>query len=316
MSKSNPLLSVIILNWNTAVLLHACLTSLQSHLTLPHEIIVVDNGSSDESVSMVRAEFPTVQVIALPENRGFAQGNNAGLAVAQGEYLLLLNPDTEVRAGGIEGLVTFMAANPTVGIAGPTLWNPDGSWQRSTAALPTLWQEFLVQTMLFKVGHTAVVKTNPIPQTNPVGMVTGAALAIRRACYEQIGDLDPRIFMFYEDTDWCQRAHAARWEVWFVATAGIIHHKAAASSRFARTRTLLASQRSTLYYFAKHHGQQTRYPLRLITLLGSSLRLLRAGLLWLLNQQRADQRTRGHAYRRMWLWAVTGNDDWLNWPSA
>lgn len=307
------LLSIIILNWNTAELLHACLTSLHTHLTLPHEIIVVDNASSDTSVSMVGSQFPTVQLIALPENRGFAQGNNAGLVVAQGEYLLLLNPDTEVRAGGIEGLVAFMAQNTAVGIAGPTLWNPDGSWQRSTADLPTLWQEFLLQTMLFKVGHTAVEKINPIPTTQPVGMVTGAALCIRRACYEQIGELDPCIFMFYEDTDWCQRAQIKGWQVWFVATPGIMHHKSAASSRFARTRTLLASQRSTLYYFKKHHGDYTRFPLRLITLLGVSLRILRTGLLWLLNRQRADQRARWHAYQRMWLWAVTGYDGWLNW---
>lgn len=296
-----PTLSIIILNWNTADLLAACLASL-AQVTVAHEVIVVDNGSADGSAAMVRERFPAVTLLALPDNLGFARGNNAGLGVAQGRYLLLLNPDTEVRAGCLESLVAFMEAHPTIGIAGPTLWNPDGSLQPSLLHVPTLRLEFLRQTMLFRLLPAERQPSHP----HPVEGVTGAALLIRRACLEQIGPLDPAIFMFYEDTDWCRRATEAGWAVWFVPCEGIMHVKSAASSRFARTRTLLDSQRSTIYYFQKHHGPRAVALLRGITLCGSAARALRAAVQWLRGRDRADQQQRLNAYGRMARWALTG----------
>jgi hypothetical protein len=112
--------------------------------------------------------------------------------------------------------------------------------------------------------------------------------------------------MFYEDTDWCKRAADGGWQLWFVPCAGIMHIKAAASSRFARTRTLLDSQRSAIYYFRKHGGVNTVKVLRLITLCGGLARSLRAGLNWLLGQDRLDQQARLQAYGRMLIWALTG----------
>lgn len=298
-------LSIIILNWNTADLLHACLQSVYQNISFPIEVIVVDNASSDESVKMVKELFPQATLLPQSDNMGYSKGNNVGLDVAIGNYLLLLNPDTEVLPNGLEPLIQFMEENADVGMAGPTLLNPDGTHQPSAAALPTLKTEFLRQTMLFRLFPNALPTQGNPHQPHPVESVTGAALCVRRSCLEQVGPLDPHIFMFYEDTDWCKRAKDHGWAVWFVPTNGVMHVKAAASSRFARTRTLLDSQRSTIYYFRKHNQtDMVIFWLRIITFLGSIMRTLRALLLWVRNRDRADQIARVQAYGRMFIWAV------------
>lgn len=301
-----PILSIIILNWNTADLLLACLRSIQTHVTLDYEVIVVDNNSSDDSVAQVRVQFPRVRLLPQSANLGFSRGNNVGLAAANAPYMLLLNPDTEVRSGTLEALVTFMETHERAGMAGPTLWNPDDSLQPSTSPLPSLWVEFLRQTMLFRLFPTAEMRTAMRNETRRVTNITGAALCVRRDCLAQIGPLDEQIFMFYEDTDWCKRAGDAGWDLWFVTCSGVMHVKAVASSRFARTRTLLDSQRSTIYYFDKHYGRSAITWLRLITLCGATVRAFRALLNWLLNRNRTDQAARLRAYGRMVAWAISG----------
>jgi GT2 family glycosyltransferase len=301
-----PTLSIVVLNWNTADLLAICLRSLHTRLTLDYEVIVVDNNSTDHSAAIVRERFPQYRLMVLEENLGFAAGNNVALAEARGRHLLLLNSDTEVLSNALEPLVGFMEAHPRAGIAGPTLWNPDGSLQPSTAPFPTLWNEFLRYTMLYRWFPTrkqVAARENTLRQ---VDAVTGAALLIRRACYDEIGPLDERFFMFYEDTDWCKRAAQAGWDVYFVPTAGIVHVKGAASSRFARTRTLLDSHRSTVRYFEKHHSRRSLVVLRMITFAGALVRSLRAILQWLLGRDRADQRLRLAAYLVMARWAAFG----------
>jgi N-acetylglucosaminyl-diphospho-decaprenol L-rhamnosyltransferase len=300
-------LSIVILNWNTVDLVKDCLQSVDDNVALDYEVIVVDNGSIDGSVAMVEEHFSHHQLIVLPENLGFSAGNNVALAVARGRYILLLNPDTVVLPHALQPLIDFMEDHPRAGIVGPTLWNPDGSLQHSTTPFPTLWNEFLRFTML----HRSLLKSRRATarQNEPhsVDAVSGAALLIRRACYEEIGPLDSRFFMFYEDTDWCKRAREADWEIYFVPSPGIVHIRAAASSRFARTRTLLDSHRSTIRYFEKHHSLRSVAILRAITLAGALVRSLRATAKWILGRDRADQCHRLAAYRKMVRWALVGD---------
>jgi GT2 family glycosyltransferase len=305
--KSEPLLSIIIVNWNTSDLLAACLASIHQHLTVPNEVIVVDNGSEDDSVRMTKDRFPSAQVIPQRRNLGFSRANNIGLAAANGTYLLLLNPDTKVRPGALEALLRFYDRHPQAGIVGPTLLYPNGEQQASVAPFPTLWVEFLRQTGLHRLVPTRAFSASRQDRTQEVETVTGAALCIRRSCFEQIGGLDERIFLFYEDADWCKRAHDAGWQVWFVKSPGIVHVKAASSARFARRRTLLDSQRSAVYYFSKHRGDRAVRGLRWVTLCGALVRLTRAWSLWvLLANDRADQRQRAGAYLQMLRWSLTG----------
>lgn len=302
-----PDVSIIIVSWNTADLLAACLRSLRD-VDVSAEILVVDNGSTDGSVERVRREFPDVRLIAQAANTGFARANNAGLAAARGRFLLLLNPDTELRRGALRSLVDGMRREPRVGIAGPPLWNPDGSPQPSVQTFPTLGSELLRQTMLHRALPGRLRREARRRDTRAVEVVSGAALCIRRECLESIGPLDEGIFMFYEDTDWCYRAHESGWEIRFVDGPGVVHHKGAASGGASRTRTLLASHRGMLHYFRKHHGPRAVPALRAITLLGVSMRALRAGALLLLGGDRADQRARLSAYGALARWAVRGGE--------
>ena len=127
-------LSIIVVNWNTRDLLRSCLVSLRAALagsTLSAEIVVVDNGSSDGSAALVREDFPELVLIANPENRNYAAGNNQGLAAATGEFQLLLNPDTEIPAGALELLCRVLREQPGAGAAAPALVHPDGELQLS-----------------------------------------------------------------------------------------------------------------------------------------------------------------------------------------
>ena len=303
-----PIVSIIVVNWNTADLLSDCLASVRDVVGLPHEVLVADNASTDHSVAVVRERFPEVKLLPQDSNLGYARANNAALEHARGEYLLLLNPDARILPGAVESLVAFLQDHPRAGIAGPPLQHPDGRHQASVGLFPTLRTELLRQTMLHRILPGRLRREAARRDTRRVEWVTGAALCITRGCFEAIGPLDANIFLFYEDTDWCRRASLAGFEVWFVDGPGVRHVKAAASGRHARARTLLASLESTVYYFEKHHPRPVRPALRTIAFLGASLRSIRAALLWTMGRDRADQRERLRAYAAMLAWAVRGGE--------
>jgi len=301
-----PRLSILVVSWNCAALLERCLEALAEHGPPDCETIVVDNASADGTAARVRARFPGVRLVELPENAGFARGNNVALDLARAPYLLLLNPDTEVRAGSLESLVQFLDARPRAGICAPPLWNPDGSRQPTVLFFPTLRGELLRQTMLYRLLPGRERAEAARTDTRPAEAVSGAALCIRRAVVDAIGPLDPDLFMFYEDVDWCLRAREAGWEVWFVEGPGVVHVKAGASTGAARTRTLLESLRSTVHFFRKHGRASALPALRGIAALAAAARSARALLLWIAGRDRADQCARLAAYRKMLAWAFSG----------
>ena len=301
-------LSILIVSWNCRGLLENCLASLARHVTMDHEVLVVDNASADDTAAMVRGRFPAVRLVELPENVGFARGNNAALDAAQGDCFLLLNPDTEVRPGAVESLVQFLTEHPRAGICAPPLWDPDGSRQRSVLSPPTLAGELLRHTMLHRVlPHRARSEARRL-DTRPVEAVSGAALCVRRQCAREIGPLDPDFFMFFEDVDWCRRARGAGWEVWYADGPGIVHVKSGTSVGPARTRTLIESLRSTMCYFRKHEGGSRTAAMRAIAVAGAIARSVRAGLLWVVGHDRPDQRARLAAYVRILRWGLLGGD--------
>jgi hypothetical protein len=303
-----PTVSIIIVNWNTVELLAPCLRSIASGTSTAHEVIVVDNASTDGSCERARREFPKARLFPQDANLGFARASNVGLAAARGRFLLLLNPDTTVKAGAVDALVDFVERGARVGIAGPPLWNHDGTPQPSVQPFPTLGSELLRQTMLHRVVPGRTRREATRRDTRRVEVVTGAALCIRRECYEQIGPLDEAIFMFYEDADWCRRASDAGWEIWYVDGPGVVHLKGGASVGEAFTGALVDSLRGTIHYFRKH-GVAASIPwLRGIALLGATARSLRALALLGVGRDRAEQRARLRAYGRMLRWAVGGGE--------
>ena len=266
-------LSIIIVNWNVRDLLDRCLASLFAADIAPgsFEIIVVDAASADSSAGMVRGKYPAVLLLEQAENVGFTRGNNIGLARAQGEFILLLNPDTEVRRGAINLLVDYLKTNPEVGVVGPHTLNSDGSHQSTRRRFPTLMTGVFESTWLAAAAPAGVERDYRLLDFDdddivPVDWVQGSALMLRRELWRDIGGLDESFVMYYEELDFCRRAKSAGWKVAYHGGAIITHH-GGKSSEQAAAQKLIHFHTSKLRYFRKHHGVGSYLFLRAILLL-------------------------------------------------
>jgi GT2 family glycosyltransferase len=248
-------LSIIIVNWNTKQYLIQCLRSVFQEGKRDHrEVLVVDNGSGDGSSEEVRRLFPGVKVIENRDNLGFAGATNQGLKQGAGRYSLLLNPDTQVRKGSIEILVSFMEDHPEAGIAGVQLLNEDGSRQNSIANDPTLATELLNKSLLRrmfpkKFPGKEEVKNEPVE----VESVIGACMIVRKKAMEEVGVLDEDYFLFLEETDWCRRMRMAGWKVYHVPAAEITHFQGKSAEREIE-KARVEYYRSRYRFFRKHRG--------------------------------------------------------------
>jgi N-acetylglucosaminyl-diphospho-decaprenol L-rhamnosyltransferase len=255
-------LSVIILNYYSAGLVKQCLRGLTAaKLALSYEVIVVDNASHDGCLEAVAREWPEAKRVALPSNRGYAAGNNAGLRVAQGDYVLILNPDIAILPGTLERLVAFMDGKPKAGLVGPRLVNPDGSLQYSCYHFPSFLLPLFRRTPLGKLSlfrrwleHYQMLAWDH-RQSKQVDWLLGACLLARRTVLSGVGLLDERYFLYVEDTDWCRRFWAAGFEVWYAAEVEIVHYherlSAQASFSAVWKRITWIHIASWLKYFSK-----------------------------------------------------------------
>jgi GT2 family glycosyltransferase len=260
-------LSIIIVNWNGCALLKRCIQSLQTldcPVSTPRvntEIIVIDNGSQDDSLAMLRRDFPQVLVIANQENHGFARANNQGLMVARGRYCLLLNSDTEVIDDALARLVAFMDTYPRVGACGPQLRNPDGTLQPSGRDFPTVGQATLA---LLPLPSALRHRLRPATEKRnydcivPVDEVSGAALCLRRSALAHVGVLDETFYFFGEDVDLCRRLTSAGWQVYYVPEARIIHVWGGSRKRLSEEMSL-HGQRAYVLLMHKHKSRLAAY---------------------------------------------------------
>lgn len=229
-------ISVVIVSWNVRDLLRQCLQAVLAQ-TGRHQVIVVDNASTDGTLEMLRADFPEILIVANRENRGYTGGNNQGFQLASGKYILVLNPDTRLQPGAIVTMQAFLEGHPAVAVVGPRLLWPDGSVQSSRRRFPTLMIDLLENAVVQRFWAVNVVLNryycndlpNDVPQ--PVDWVVGACIMLRREVVEQIGGFDEGYFMYSEEADWCFRAKAAGWEVWHLPEAAIIHYHGKSSEQ-------------------------------------------------------------------------------------
>lgn len=267
-------LSIVIVSWNTRDLLLACLSSLDAALGALRdhtEVIVVDNGSTDDTPSATRARFPWARVIASERNLGFAAANNRGLASARGQTLCLLNPDTAPRPGALAALVRYLDDHPAVGVVAPRLLNPDGSEQAVGFQFPTLAQVFLD---LFPLGgRFATSHLNgryphaPRDRAFPIDFPLGACLVARRAVLDRVGLLDDTYFMYSEEVDWCRRIRAAGWKIVCLPTAEVVHYGGRSTSQQPGAM-FVELHRSRLRYYRRFESRRFVRLAQLLTRLG------------------------------------------------
>jgi GT2 family glycosyltransferase len=251
-----PSVAVVIVSFNVRAHLEACLRSLDADdAPGSRTIVVVDNASTDGSAAMVRETFPGVRLIQAGANLGFARANNLGIRATTGEYVLLLNPDTVVSRGAIEGLVAALARDPDAAAAGPRLVDaagrPELSFGWTIGPLGELRQKSLGALYERRVGLAVRRVEHWTRQSGPREWVSGACLLVRRHDLEAVGLLDERYFMYTEDVDLCVALRDRGRRVLFVADVEVQHLR----GRSAATNPQLDAMRraSQLAFYAKHH---------------------------------------------------------------
>ncbi|MBW2242680.1 MAG: glycosyltransferase family 2 protein [Deltaproteobacteria bacterium] len=255
-------LSIVIVTWNARDVLLEALESIEREILgrkdegrIEVETLVVDNGSEDGSVEAVRLGFAWAEVIALPENIGFAAGNNVGLARAKGRYSVLLNSDTVVLRDALEKCVRYLDAHPKVGVVGPQLLNPDLSKQNCIHNYPSLATELIPKGVLEKLfPRRFPSKRYEHAEPIPVQAVLGACLFVRREVLDQVGPMPEEYFFFLEETDWCYRIAAAGWKIMHIPDAHVIHIFGASTKKKIPAETRIEYHRSLYHFFRKNRG--------------------------------------------------------------
>ncbi len=259
-------LSVVIVNYNNWRVLEACLPSLFENLKgVDAEVIVSDNGSVDGSLDWIRTEFPGIRVLENRANLGFAEANNRAFAIANGRYVLLLNPDTVVHEGAIERMIAFLADRPHVGAVGCKLLNGDGSRQVSARAFPSaLTYAMHFSGLAYRFPDNRFCGKFHISfwdgeTPRKVDWVCGAVILTRKEVLDRVGGLDPYFFLTYDEVDWCHRVKKKGYEVWYTPDAVITHLDRQSEPQSnpnpkARIKYMTVERNSRVRYFAKHRS--------------------------------------------------------------
>lgn len=279
--------TIIIVSFNTREILRACLKRLFAQTAdLEIETIVVDNCSDDESADMVATEFPQVKLLRSDINLGFAAGNNLGFSLAEGEFVLLLNPDTLLEPQALQRALAYMEKDPKIGIGGGLLLDRDGNKQPSARCFPSLLNEFLVLSGLAaKFPKSRFFgrfdrSWDESGQAVEVDWVPGAFALIRREALEKVGFFDERFFLYYEEVDLCRRFRTEGWKICYWPDVMIRHWGGESSKTVKRedfsssgSQLTLWRMRSQLLYYRKHHGWAIA---RLVAAMESNWHRLRA----------------------------------------
>lgn len=266
-------LSIIIPSWNTVALLRRCLLSLETHpAAATQEIIVVDNASADGSADMVASEFPSVRLIRNQMNNGYAGGNNQGAAAAQGEYLLLLGSDTEVHAGTMDALISFLNAHPEVGAAACRLEYPDGKLQPSVKRFPTLLNAVAMYMSLHRFNRYYLMSDFAHDQLRDVDQPDGTCFMLRRSFVEQHGLFDVSLSILYNDVDLCRRIKQTGYKIYFLPSVSVMHY-GGSSTKQASAALRAEMYRNILLYYERYHGKLSRWlllPILVLRLFGAT----------------------------------------------
>src|SRR3989338_9238876 len=256
----NSKLSIIIVNTNEKQKLVNCLDSIKAAgISFPLEIVVVDNISSDGTVEYLAGQYPRVKIVKNPDNLGYARSVNNGLRVATSDLCLILNPDIIVLPGAIEIMVDYMFKNPKAGIVGCKLFNEDGSLQHSVRRFLDLRTYLYMFTPLRGLMTGSAIERYYLMQdwdhndNRIVDWVLGGCMLVKRAAFEQVGMMDEKIFLYFDDVDWCYRMWDKGWQIGYVAEAGMIHKHMRASANKILNRATYEHFKS-LFYFLRKHG--------------------------------------------------------------
>ena len=255
-------LSIIIVTYNSEDYISNCLSSVEKAVRdVEHEIVIIDNNSTDRTKLLVKEFGNSSRVIENSENYGFARAINMGLSKSSAEFSLIINPDIDIRSDSLRAMIDFMKRNPKVGICGCKLLNADGSLQYSMGSFPTLVSilfRFVLPRRMRKYrlsGYDRLTETD---------WVTGAFILIRNLLVRQVGYLDENYFLHYEDVDYCLQAKKKGWKTYYYPDITAYHftpHAILTKSPFIEKEI----RKSRLYFFGKNVSKRSSFILSLLT---------------------------------------------------
>jgi len=263
-AAESVLVSILIVNYRAYTELASCLESLSRFHAGDLDVIVVDHATDPAAAARLLQRFPSIRLIGVSSNPGFAAGVNRAARAARGRYLLLLNPDCVVDDDVAHTLAAWLDEHPRVGIAGPLVREPDASVQASARRFPNVTTGIAGRTSwLSRVWPTnRLTRRNLVTQEvlrDPVEVdwVSGACMMVRRQAFESVGGMDDQFFLYWEDADLCFRLKRAGWSTVYNPSVGITH-LTGSSSALAKKQALIAFHRSAYRYFRKHGGRVAR----------------------------------------------------------
>jgi GT2 family glycosyltransferase len=291
-------LSIVILCWNDIKVIGPCLQSIyaSTHST-DFEVIVSDNGSTDGSIEQIHKDFPQVRVIENGVNLRFAKGNNVGFRACQGEYVLILNPDTIIHDGTLDSMVVYADKHREAGAFGCRVLNADGSYQACIRPLHTIRSEWCQALFLGSLAHLSdwfhpgrYVDWNGETE-RAVGWLAGCFILVRADLLKRLGGFDEQFFYYYEDTDLCRRIWESGSSILYTPDVTITHLGGQSTiGRFDRLTFALDGEITRYLYFYKYYGVKGLKSGRRAALVGLSLRRLGYGLKQLLKPTEARKK--------------------------
>ncbi|WP_334110986.1 glycosyltransferase family 2 protein, partial [Thermodesulfitimonas autotrophica] len=228
-AESPPDADIIIVTYNSARDIVWCLDSIfQQKNRYRYRMTVVDNASTDGTAGIIRSRYPEINLLLNEQNLGFAKANNLAIGQTHGKYVVLLNPDTEIKPEALNILLDFLEAHPEVGAVGPKLLSADGTVQLTGNTFPSLrnllFETFFLDRLFPKSRLFGAHKLSfwDRREPAPVDWVMGACVAVRREAGNKVGWLDEDFFMYFEETDFCWRLRAAGYKVYYVPAAEVV----------------------------------------------------------------------------------------------
>ncbi len=249
---------IVIVNYNTGILLTRCLDSIRKEKDDNCRIIVVDNGSVDGSLDLLRADFPEIELIANTENLGFAAANNQAIKQCTEELLFFLNPDTELENGCLKAIRKFMDAHPKVGLAGPVIINRNGSSHPAV--------EYRYPGSRYGGG-----RFDDLP--GKIAWILGAAMVARSSVIAAVGGFDTRFFLYSEDIDLCLAVRKEGWQLAQIPEAKVMHLEGQSEKGAPFAEVVERKVRSDLLFLKKHYDAVTVRKIRRVRLLESWWRI-------------------------------------------
>lgn len=246
--------SIVIVTHNSSAALDGCQANLRETLAdVDHQLVVVDNASSDDSLEIIERHYPEAVVVRNTKNRGFAAACNQGAARTDGEFLLFVNPDVRLDPGAVECMMALIRSDHKVGAVAPRLRHPDGRFQPTCRRLPTIYNLLFSRgSMLSRlIGDRRIYTLPDYSETTEVEAVAAAVMMIRSLEFSRMEGFDERFFMYMEDTDLCCRLKARRYRNYFVLAAGGVHDWGRGSDA-GRIRRAWRHHFSVWKYFLKH----------------------------------------------------------------